>query len=149
MVQVCIAIAAILATVVVLVVGGGDDNGSEEATASTEQQEVFLAPSASPGTDPFTDSMTAPPPTSTVPQATVAPSSLAGSGFTSVDGAHVGLYGGTPNSASCDTQQMIDYLSQNPDKARAWGIGHRHQPVVHPQLHLVAHLGGPARRARA
>ncbi len=56
-----------------------------------------------------------------MPQATVAPSSLAGSGFTSVDGAHVGLYGGTPNSASCDTQQMIDYLSQNPDKARAWG----------------------------
>jgi hypothetical protein len=119
--QVGIAVAAIVATVVLLVVGGGDDDGSDEATAATHQQEVFLESSSAPGDDPFTDSVSFDSPTSTAPQATVAPSSLAGSGFTSVEGAHVGLYGGTPNSASCDTQKMVDYLSQNPDKARAWG----------------------------
>jgi hypothetical protein len=31
-----------------------------------------------------------------------------------------GLYGGTLNNASCDRNQMIAFLRQNPAKAAAW-----------------------------
>jgi hypothetical protein len=119
-VHVSIAIAALVAAVVVLLIGGGDDDGGDHTTASaTTDQDVVLASTTSPGNDPFTDSIATPPPP-TVPQATVAATAVAGSGLTSVDGAHIGLYGGTPNSASCNVGQMTDFLAQNPDKARAW-----------------------------
>jgi hypothetical protein len=31
-----------------------------------------------------------------------------------------GLYGGTLNKASCDAAKLVEFLSTNPDKARAW-----------------------------
>jgi hypothetical protein len=37
-----------------------------------------------------------------------------------VQGGHVGLYGGTLNTRTCDRNQLIVYLQQNPDKAAAW-----------------------------
>jgi hypothetical protein len=38
----------------------------------------------------------------------------------SVPGNWPGLYGGTRNNASCDKDQLIAFLRDNPDKARAW-----------------------------
>jgi hypothetical protein len=37
-----------------------------------------------------------------------------------VDGAHVGLYGGTLNTRTCDRNQLVLYLEQNPAKGAAW-----------------------------
>jgi hypothetical protein len=42
------------------------------------------------------------------------------SATTSVSGATPGLYGGTLNLAVCDSEQMVSFLQQNPDKERAW-----------------------------
>ena len=36
------------------------------------------------------------------------------------DGDHVGLYGGTLNTTTCDKGQLILFLTQNPDKGAAW-----------------------------
>ena len=38
----------------------------------------------------------------------------------SIAGGEPGLYGGTRNESACNRQQLIAYLSANPDKARAW-----------------------------
>jgi hypothetical protein len=39
---------------------------------------------------------------------------------TTVAGGHVGLYGGTLNVTTCDKNQLVIYLQQNPTKAAAW-----------------------------
>jgi len=41
-------------------------------------------------------------------------------GPTTVAGGHVGLYGGTLNLTTCDRNQLVVYLQQNPTKASAW-----------------------------
>jgi hypothetical protein len=41
-------------------------------------------------------------------------------GATTVDGSHVGLYGGTLDTRTCDRNQLVLYLEQNPSKAAAW-----------------------------
>jgi hypothetical protein len=127
-----VAAGVVVALIVALVgTGGNGGNGSTAAGASTAH-DVFLTSASSNGTNPFTASIVATPPSSTVPQATVAPASLAGSGFTTVDGATVGLYGGTRNATSCNPQQMVSYLAQNPDKARAWAAAEGIDPSAIP-----------------
>jgi hypothetical protein len=37
-----------------------------------------------------------------------------------VEGGHVGLYGGTLNHTSCDKHQLVTFLQANPDKGAAW-----------------------------
>lgn len=81
--------------------------------------EVFLEPAASTGADPFTPAAApAPTPAATKPVKTE-PVSSPGEVRSSA-GATPGLYGGTMNIASCDKTQMINFLTSNPDKARAW-----------------------------
>jgi serine/threonine protein kinase len=67
-------------------------------------------PYGSGGLNPFMPPVTTRPPTAVPPVAT---------GGT-VAGGTAGLYGGTLNNASCDPAQMVAFLQQHPDKARAW-----------------------------
>jgi hypothetical protein len=85
---------------VVLLVSGGSD----EAAAT----EVYTEPISSAGTDPFSPAVG----TDEQIPAVQAPGTY--------EGNHVGLYGGTLNQSSCDKQQLVVFLQQNPDKARAW-----------------------------
>jgi hypothetical protein len=85
---------------VVLLVSGGND----EAAAT----EVYTEPISSAGTDPFSPAVG----TDEQIPAVQAPGTY--------EGNHVGLYGGTLNQSSCDKQQLVVFLQQNPDKARAW-----------------------------
>jgi hypothetical protein len=41
-------------------------------------------------------------------------------GVSTQSGGQVGLFGGTTNQASCNKEQLITFLEQNPDKGRAW-----------------------------
>jgi hypothetical protein len=41
-------------------------------------------------------------------------------GVSTQSGGQVGLFGGTMNQASCNKEQLITFLEQNPDKGRAW-----------------------------
>ncbi len=84
----------------VLLVSGGED----EASAT----EVYTEPISTPGADPFA------PAVGTDEQI---PAVQANGTY---EGNHVGLYGGTLNQSSCDKQQLVVFLQQNPDKAAAW-----------------------------
>ncbi|MGQ0618008.1 MAG: DUF6777 domain-containing protein [Acidimicrobiia bacterium] len=132
-----IAVAGVIATV--LVVAGGDDD--DQAAGDGE---IFLQAVSEVGPDPFTASVAAPPPPSTVPAGTPitlgpstgsdppptapvfssGPTPGAASGgalrVTARSGATPGLYGGTQDQSSCDVQAMIDFLVDNAAKARAW-----------------------------
>ncbi len=89
-----------------------------------EAGEVFLVPAASAGPDPFSATPFAPPPNPALAQ----PAAAAGAPLpapanvpiAATSAAQPGLYGGTQNMASCDTQQMVAFLGANPDKASAW-----------------------------
>ena len=41
-------------------------------------------------------------------------------GTVTFDGDHIGLYGGTLNTTTCDKGKLILFLTQNPDKGAAW-----------------------------
>ncbi|MEA3215348.1 MAG: hypothetical protein QOJ19_1504, partial [Acidimicrobiia bacterium] len=59
----------------------------------------------------------------TAPVFTAPSSTLPPGGTTSIpgtSGATPGLYGGTQNQQSCDKQQMVSFLANNPDKGKAW-----------------------------
>jgi hypothetical protein len=98
-----VVVAVALAGVVGVMALSGDD----EASAA---EEIGLEPVSSAGTNPFM------PPVGT-DQPDVTPP--AGTGGT-YSGDLVGLYGGTMNQSSCDSQQLVTFLQQNPDKASAW-----------------------------
>jgi uncharacterized protein DUF6777 len=98
-----VVIVVALAGVVGVMALSGDD----EAAAA---EEIGLEPVSSAGTNPFM------PPVGT-DQPDVAPP--AGTGGT-YSGDLVGLYGGTLNQSSCDSQQLVTFLQQNPEKASAW-----------------------------
>ncbi|HYF46754.1 MAG TPA: DUF6777 domain-containing protein, partial [Acidimicrobiales bacterium] len=103
--------------------GGGDDKPEEIVTEDITDT----------GDDPFTDPV-APDPSDEVEQFAEegagdseggnksAQDSVPDDGLTpqEVTGDQVGLYGGTLDQEECDRQQLIDFLSQDADKARAW-----------------------------
>ncbi len=107
-------------------IGGGvyfsgalDDDGAEQV-----EGEIFLSPAASVGPDPFSATPLADPPDPVLAQpvtssVTVPPLDDAPA-LTSNAGGEVGLYGGTLDGASCDPQQIVDFLAANPDKSAAW-----------------------------
>jgi hypothetical protein len=86
-----------------------------EAAAAPEPvvAEVVLVPISTPQDD-FT-----PPMGEDVELVAVAPQGATTA--TDVSAAQVGLYGGTLDLASCDRDQLADYLETHPVKARAWG----------------------------
>lgn len=126
-----LAIGAVIVLVAGIAVGALVIGGSDEAAAA----EVFLAPTSDVGPNPFTPNVANTPP-STVASATTTPTTAA-SGTVSVSGAAPGLYGGTQDNSSCDAQQMITFLQQNPDRARAWAEVEGIQPADIP-----AYIGG-------
>lgn len=110
-------VGIVVAVVVVLgLIGGGlavlltgDD---------AEAGEVFLDAAGSTGRDPFTESVSV----GDEDGLDNAASSSSGSGSvsSSVGGDEVGLYGGTQDQTSCDPDQLVAFLEENDDKARAW-----------------------------
>nr|WP_267243438.1 DUF6777 domain-containing protein [Streptomyces sp. PR69] len=104
-----VVVAAVLA--VALTRGGGDGG----------QDEVFLQAAGSAGPDPFTESSAdedAPSPSPPPPPAS--PEEDDGRVTRTVDGSEPGVYGGTRNVSSCDVEQQIRFLTDQPDKNRAF-----------------------------
>ena len=119
MLLVGVALVAVVAIVAAILVssGGGKSSGGE----------VFLEATENPGTNPFTQTVAAPLPTSTVRRSTTTtrPRSTTTArpgqvSFTSLHGSTPGLYGGTQNNSTCDANQLVSFLQANPDKAKAW-----------------------------
>lgn len=114
-----IGAAAVAAAIVGFVVLGGDDEPGVVGAS-----EVFLEPIEDDGPDPFTSNV-ANRLVDAVRRRVIQPTEP-GSDATAVQGIPVtigstpGLYGGTRDNSSCDAEQMIEFLSENLDKARAW-----------------------------
>jgi hypothetical protein len=110
-----------IGAVVLLLLGGGLGVALAGGGGSgNEKHEVFLEPTSEVGDNPFMTSKTVAATTpSTVASATTTPPT-AKAATVAVSGATPGLYGGTLNVATCDSQQMIDFLQANPSKERAW-----------------------------
>lgn len=88
--------------------------------------EIFLEPVSFTGADPFSDSIDTHNDRTTSTTAPVIPTTApadpdAESATRSVPGRWPGLYGGTRNAAECDPEQLVAFLDDNPEKARAWG----------------------------
>jgi hypothetical protein len=100
---VVVVVALVVAgAVVALVSSGGDDGG--------KKREVFAEPISS-ARNAFT------PPTGSDFQNTPP---VPTQGISTQPGGQVGLYGGTMNEGSCNKEQLVTFLEQNPDKGRAW-----------------------------
>lgn len=133
-----------IVAIVALIGGGGflatRGGGSEPASSPTVKVsgEVIREPIAVAGPDPFTPpvvftSATSAPAPTTAPPATSATTSPPTTGGTvsiaPTGGGTPGLYGGTLNNAECNKEQMITFLEQNPDKAKAWAQVQGIEPV--------------------
>lgn len=90
----------------------------DEAAAA----EVYLEPADFLGDDPFSTEPLSeePPPELAEPRTDTLPEAPDSVTIASTSGGEPGLYGGTQDLASCDSQQIIDFLAANPDKAAAW-----------------------------
>ena len=105
---------ALAVLVVLIVVAGFLVLSEDEANAD----EIFLEPVDFGGDDPFTEPVT------------VDGASALGEAVGelrdddlvegSVNGSEPGLYGGTLNQSVCDREQLVDFLGDNADKARAF-----------------------------
>ena len=82
--------------------------GGSSKKAKAPKKEVFREPVTS-ATNPFT------PPAGT--DQNVPP--VQPQGASTQSGGQVGLFGGTMNQSSCNQEQLITFLEQNPDKGRA------------------------------
>ncbi|MFD7785576.1 DUF6777 domain-containing protein, partial [Streptomyces nojiriensis] len=88
--------------------------------------EVFLQSAPEAGPDPFTPSTA----TQAENAAMTTPMTpgvntndgTSGARTLEVDGGYPGLYGGTRNVASCDVEKQIRFLTQHPDKGRAFAV---------------------------
>ncbi|MFJ6486420.1 DUF6777 domain-containing protein, partial [Streptomyces sp. NPDC091682] len=123
------AVAVVSAAVLSFTVLGGNTAMSGE---------VFLQAAPEVGPDPFTPStatraesvakvtpmtagMNAKDGTNTNATTSTA-SATNGARTLEVDGGYPGLYGGTRNVASCDVEKQIRFLTQHPDKGRAFAV---------------------------
>jgi hypothetical protein len=117
-----IVVIVALAAVAGILVSQKSNKSTAATLKSAPGNEVILAPANSTGKHPFTPSVAN---SFTVGSATTttvnaSPTTQAGAPPPLVPGGLVGLYGGTMNLSSCDTQQMITYLQQNPSLGQAW-----------------------------
>ncbi|MBD0690021.1 DUF6777 domain-containing protein [Streptomyces sp. CBMA123] len=116
-----VVVAAVVATVLIV----SNQGGKHEAVPTAN--EVALQAPADPGPAPFTPSVEtqgvsapAPAPTTTAAQQPGGgPKSASPTVLHSVQGASAGLYGGTMNRPSCDTERLIGMVSSG-DGGRAW-----------------------------
>jgi hypothetical protein len=127
-----IGIAALLVVVLIAVAMSSRGSGGKKDASTPGASEVFLEAAADPGANPFTESVAADMPSTTLPAEPVtigggvtappipSPNTAPAAGITSYRGGVPGLYGGTRDNASCDVDRMADFLAANPTKARAW-----------------------------
>ena len=111
------AIAIVVGSLLVAIIGGlfvwqalsdSDDGGGDDVTVLSPREDFLFQPADAPGPDPFTRS---------VANVLV---DVEDEGLRSgVVVAGPGLYGGT-NENVCDVDQLIEFLRENPDMARAW-----------------------------
>nr|WP_217510238.1 DUF6777 domain-containing protein [Streptomyces vilmorinianum] len=95
-----------------------DGNGGDSGAGGGE---VFLQNASAAGPDPFTKSTARTADTSQSPAPLPSPTRSAEANATrSVSGSAPGLYGGTRNTASCDVEQQIRYLADEPAKNAAF-----------------------------
>jgi Domain of unknown function (DUF6777) len=105
-----LAIAASLAVASTVSACGGS-SASTTAKGIKGPSEVSLQPVSKRIPNPFTEPVGKDKKRVRPPKAAVS---------TSYSGNLAGLYGGTRNYATCNASQLVDFLEQNPDKARAW-----------------------------
>ena len=109
------------------------------ATVAGLPGEIFREPRTSVGPSPFTPSVDNGLPLSTGPEGRVTPQTpfpsdtipvpTAPGEVTTIPGNAPGLYGGTRDRASCDPEQLVDFLEDNPDKATVWAAVQQIQPA--------------------
>ena len=119
--------------------GGGDGKSAAPTPTVTVKGEVLREPVAVPGPDPFTQPVSFPAATTagssttaTSPATTTSGTSSTTAGpvsIASTSGATPGLYGGTLNNAECNKAQLVTFLEQNPDKAKAWATVQQIEPT--------------------
>ncbi len=80
--------------------------------------EVLREPAGSVGPDPFTDSVAGT--TREVTATTLVEVGTSASDVGTVRGSADGLYGGTLDQAECDSDRLVAFLEDNPNKAAAW-----------------------------
>lgn len=97
------------ATMALAVFAGSCGGGSDKKTKAAPKKEVFTEPISS-ATNPFT------PPAGT--DQNVPP--VQPQGVSTQPGGQPGLFGGTMQQGSCNKEQLITFLEQNPDKGQAW-----------------------------
>jgi hypothetical protein len=120
---VVLVLALVSGAIAAAVLLSGDDK--ETKAAADETDVVVLEPAALEVPDPFTDSVAvAEQPILPGPEpsadATAPPEVATGAGGGVVRGSAPGLYGGTQDQQSCDPARMVEFLEDDPDKARAW-----------------------------
>jgi hypothetical protein len=81
--------------------------------------EIFLEGSDQPGTQTFTPSIAAAPPSTKAPTATTTPTPSQG-GLQKTNGNSPGLYGGQRDVPSCNAAALVSYLQANPGRAAPW-----------------------------
>ncbi|MGW9176211.1 DUF6777 domain-containing protein [Streptomyces decoyicus] len=99
-----VVVAAVILTMVLTRQGGSGTS------------EVFAEPAASTGQDPVTKSTA----NDSSPTSSAKPRKPSGGGNSTFEGATPGLYGGTQNSASCDVEKQITYLTGSPERNKAF-----------------------------
>lgn len=110
-----------------MVACAGDQKAESDGTGETfvlGPSEVFLQPATDVGPEPFVITPLAPAPDPELARPVVAEEaevqSAAGAAIQASSGSQPGLYGGSRDDATCDTEQLVSFLGANPDKAQAW-----------------------------
>ena len=114
-----VAIAASLVVAVVVSACGGSSTPKATTTAAAGikgPSEVALQPVSKSTPNPFTEPVGKDKSGVKPPKRAVS----TGGGAATYSGNLPGLYGGTRNYATCNASQLVTFLQQNPDKARAW-----------------------------
>ncbi|MFE6738454.1 DUF6777 domain-containing protein [Streptomyces tubercidicus] len=101
-----LATAVVVAVILIFVLTRPGGGGSE----------VFAEPVSSTGPDPVTASSA----NESTPVPSATPRKPSGGGNSEFSGATPGLYGGTENSASCDVEKQISFLTGAPAKNQAF-----------------------------
>ncbi|MFD0162618.1 DUF6777 domain-containing protein [Streptomyces decoyicus] len=102
-----IAAAVVAAVILTMVLTRPGGSGTSE---------VFAEPAASTGQDPVTKSTA----NDSSPTSSAKPRKPSGGGNSTFEGGTPGLYGGTQNSASCDVEKQIRYLTGSPERNQAF-----------------------------
>lgn len=110
-----VAVGLLMALVAVIVTL--NDDGGGDTTETAAGGEVFLEAAADPGPEVFTDPVDpAPPASTTLPDAPAG--AVPASGTAPPPGSPP--YGGSGDDRVCDREQLISFLTSQPDRAAAW-----------------------------